>query len=80
MGEKPLYLVERKDELIFASELKALLKSGAVPFELDETGVYLFSNYQYVPEPATPIRGVRITRLGSTSAGAIGRSGLQRAW
>jgi asparagine synthase (glutamine-hydrolysing) len=59
MGEKPLYLCEGPDRLIFASELKALLKSGAVPFELDEVGVYLFFNYQYVPEPATPIRGVR---------------------
>ncbi|MGD0806890.1 MAG: asparagine synthase (glutamine-hydrolyzing), partial [Anaerolineales bacterium] len=59
MGEKPLYLWEGKDRLIFASELKALLQSGAVPFELDPTGVSLFFNYQYVPEPATPIRGVR---------------------
>ncbi len=59
MGEKPLYLWEGKDRLVFASELKALLQSGTVPFELDENGVNLFFNYQYVPEPATPIRGVR---------------------
>jgi asparagine synthase (glutamine-hydrolysing) len=59
MGEKPLYLWEGKDQLVFSSELKALLQSEAVPFELDETGVSLFFNYQYVPEPATPIRGVR---------------------
>lgn len=59
MGEKPLYLWEGKEKLVFASELKALLKSDVVPFVLDEAGVYLFFNYQYVPEPATPIRGVR---------------------
>jgi asparagine synthase (glutamine-hydrolysing) len=59
MGEKPLYLWEGEDRLIFASELKALLQSGTVPFELDAKGVSLFFNYQYVPEPATPIRDVR---------------------
>jgi asparagine synthase (glutamine-hydrolysing) len=71
MGEKPLYLWEGNDRLIFASELKALLKSGAVPFELDETGVSLFFNYQYVPEPATPIRGVRKLRPGYLLAVSI---------
>ncbi len=59
MGEKPLYLFETKDRLFFASELKALLASGLVPFELDPTAVNLYFHYQYVPEPLTPLKGVR---------------------
>jgi len=59
MGEKPLYLFERDGELLFASELKALLHSGLVPFELDARAVNLYFHYQYVPEPLTAIRGVR---------------------
>jgi asparagine synthase (glutamine-hydrolysing) len=59
LGEKPLYLAEQNGRLLFASELKALLRSGTVPFALDADGVNLFFNYQYVPEPATPVRGVR---------------------
>ena len=59
MGEKPLYLCERDGRLIFASEMKALLRSGEVPFELDAEAVNLYFHYQYVPEPRTAIKGVR---------------------
>lgn len=59
MGEKPLYLYQLDGQLIFASEMKALLCSGLVPFELDPVAVNLYFHYQYVPEPATPIKGVR---------------------
>lgn len=59
MGEKPLYLYERDGQLLFASELKALLRSGLVAFELDPPAIDLFFHYQYVPEPMTPIKGVR---------------------
>ena len=58
MGEKPLYLYEQNGQLYFASELKALVRSGCVPFELDPTTVDLFFHYNYVPEPMTPIQGV----------------------
>jgi asparagine synthase (glutamine-hydrolysing) len=59
MGEKPLYLYETEGRLLFASEMKALLASGLVPFELDPTAVNLYFHYQYVPEPLTPLKGVR---------------------
>jgi asparagine synthase (glutamine-hydrolysing) len=58
MGEKPLYLYQQDDQLIFASELKALLQSGLVPIELDPAAIDLYFHYQYVPEPKTPIKGV----------------------
>jgi asparagine synthase (glutamine-hydrolysing) len=59
MGEKPLYLFQRGQQLLFASELKALLQSGQVAFELDPQAINLFFHYHYVPEPFTPLRGVR---------------------
>lgn len=59
MGEKPLYLCEQDDKLIFASEMKALLRSALVPFELDANAINLYFHYQYVPEPLTPLRHVR---------------------
>jgi asparagine synthase (glutamine-hydrolysing) len=59
MGEKPLYLYERDGLLLFASEMKALLRSGLVPFELDPESVDLYFHYQYVPEPRTPLKAVR---------------------
>jgi asparagine synthase (glutamine-hydrolysing) len=59
MGEKPLYLYETEGRLFFASEMKALLASGLVPFELDPNAVNLYFHYHYVPEPLTPLKGVR---------------------
>lgn len=59
MGEKPLYLCERDGQIVFASELKALVRAGAVPFELDAEAVNLYFHYQYVPEPKTALKGVR---------------------
>ena len=59
MGEKPLYLYQDQDRLLFASEMKALLSSGLVNFELDPQAVHLYFHYQYVPEPLTAVKGVR---------------------
>jgi len=59
MGEKPLYLYQTNEGVFFASEMKALLASGRVPFELDPTAINLYFHYQYVPEPRTPLKGVR---------------------
>lgn len=59
MGEKPLYICERDGQIVFASEMKSLLASGLVPFELDARAVNLYFHYQYVPEPLTAIKGVR---------------------
>ncbi len=59
MGEKPLYLHETPGTLTFASEMKALLRSGRVEFALDPAALHLYFHYQYVPEPLTAVRGVR---------------------
>ncbi len=59
MGEKPLYLYETDGQILFASEMKSLLRSGCVPFALDERAVNLYFHYQYVPEPLTAVKGVR---------------------
>jgi len=59
MGEKPLYLSERDGMLIFGSELKTMLSSGDVEFRIDPRAIDLYFHYQWVPEPLTPIAGVR---------------------
>ncbi|QWD11258.1 asparagine synthase (glutamine-hydrolyzing) [Polynucleobacter paneuropaeus] len=59
MGEKPLYLHQTPDSIYFASEMKSILASGNVPFDLDPAAVNDFFHYQYVPEPKTPLKSVR---------------------
>jgi asparagine synthase (glutamine-hydrolysing) len=64
MGEKPLYLYERDGQVLFASEMKALLRSGLVPFELDPPAIDCYFHYQYVPEPRTALKDVRKLAAG----------------
>lgn len=59
MGEKPLYLVEHAGQLWFASELRALLTAGVAELSLDPNAIDHYFHFQYVPEPATPLQGVR---------------------
>jgi asparagine synthase (glutamine-hydrolysing) len=59
VGEKPLYLYETSDSIYFASEIRALAKTGKIKFEFDPPAVHLYFHYGYVPEPRTPIKGVR---------------------
>lgn len=59
MGEKPLFLVEKNQQLIFGSELKILVQSGIASFQLDPAAIDAYFHYQYVPDPATPLLGVR---------------------
>ena len=59
MGEKPLYLATFPGRIVFASELKALVGAGVVPFQLDPTSIDLYFHYGYVPEPRAAVLGVR---------------------
>jgi asparagine synthase (glutamine-hydrolysing) len=59
MGEKPLYVVERPDALVFSSELGALVATGVVPFEIDYDAVKAYYHWNFLPEPLSAVRGVR---------------------
>jgi asparagine synthase (glutamine-hydrolysing) len=58
LGIKPLYFYRSGNQLIFASEIKALLASGLVPKQLDPAGLHVFLQLGHIPPPWTAIRGV----------------------
>ncbi len=58
MGEKPLYWTVAGGLLLFASELSALLAHPAVEPEIDARALSAYLGLEYVPAPATMIRGV----------------------
>jgi asparagine synthase (glutamine-hydrolysing) len=58
LGIKPLYVHESTGQLVFASELKALLESGLVPRRLDPAGLRAFLQLGHIPLPWTAIRGI----------------------
>ncbi len=59
LGEKPLYIVEHEGQLTFASELGALVRSGALAFELDPCAVRDYLLWGFVPEPRSAVSGAR---------------------
>ena len=51
LGIKPLYYYFDGQILLFASELKALMKFSAFRRDIDEDALPLFLHYQYIPAP-----------------------------
>ena len=59
LGIKPLYYYSTKDQLVFASEVRALLASGVVPRRIDPAGVDSYLAYGSVAAPLTIVEGIK---------------------
>ncbi|MHA7881222.1 MAG: asparagine synthase (glutamine-hydrolyzing) [Saccharospirillum sp.] len=81
IGKKPLYYCEHQGELVFASELKALLQYPGLPRTLRPDAVYDYFAYQYVPDPKTIFEGMHKLEPGShLHRDNQGRVHIQRFW
>jgi asparagine synthase (glutamine-hydrolysing) len=80
-GEKPLFTHEQNGELLFASELTALLEIRPHLRELDPGAIDSFFVFAYVPGPGTVVPGVRQLPPGHMlSWDQESRAGEQRCW
>ena len=79
-GVKPLYYAETTSNLIFASEIKALVASGRVSRELDPEAVAQYLQYQVVPPPGAIVRGVRALEPGRVLVRNGGPSQVRTYW
>lgn len=59
LGEKPLVYSENRDSVVFASEIKALLRYPEGEQILDPQGLALYFNAMYVPAPCSIFKGIR---------------------
>ena len=59
LGKKPLVYSWKDGRLIFASEIKAILKVPGVDRSIDEDALNAYLTYQYVPAPRTIYKGIR---------------------
>ena len=59
VGVKPVVYATRGNQVAFGSEAKAVLASGIVGAELDETSLHLSMNVRYVPGTRTLFKGIR---------------------
>ncbi len=82
LGIKPLYysVREKTGLLIFASEVKALLRSGYLPHEYDLDGIAGFLLAGSVPAPMTTIKGVHCLCPGHYLIWQDGRITIRKYW
>ena len=59
LGIKPLYYVTVGDQVLFASEIKALLTYPACPREIDELALAELFTFRSVPSPRTLFKGIK---------------------
>jgi len=59
IGVKPLYFYNRDGRLIFASEIKAILRHPAVTREIDEESLYHYLTFLTTPAPRTLFRNIQ---------------------
>lgn len=73
IGVKPLYFTMPSGQLMFASEIKALLEHPAVEREVDPMAMYHYLSFLTAPAPLTMFRG--IFKLPAGHYASIDRSG-----
>jgi asparagine synthase (glutamine-hydrolysing) len=56
LGQKPLYYSQYNGQLVFASELKALMAHPELPRDIASDAVSMYLKYWYVPAPLTIFR------------------------
>jgi asparagine synthase (glutamine-hydrolysing) len=80
LGIKPLYLCGDGGRLLFASEIAALLASGAVAREVDPVAVSEYLSWLAVPAPRTIYRGITSLLPGEVLQLTRGRLERRRSW
>jgi asparagine synthase (glutamine-hydrolysing) len=79
-GIKPLYFQQQGQQLVFASEINALLASGMVAAEIDARGVADYLAWLAVPAPRTIYRGVFSLRPGEFATFKAGELKIESSW
>lgn len=64
IGVKPLHYLEYAEGIIFASELKAILKHPLVEARLDVQALSKYLTYEYVPAPHSIFTGIKKVEPG----------------
>ena len=79
-GKKPLYYAELERELLFGSELKALLQHPRCPRCLDHDSLSRYLALEYVPSPRSILEGVRKLPGGHLLRWRDGRTSIEAYW
>jgi asparagine synthase (glutamine-hydrolysing) len=80
LGIKPLYYHAAPGLLVFASEVKALLRSGLVPDERDRSALAGFLMAGTIPAPLTVVKGAKCLPAGHWASWNDGVFSIRKYW
>jgi len=80
IGEKPLYLRREPGRLLFASELKSILRVEDVPRRMNFAALEEYLALGYLPAPMSLIEGVEKLPAGHYLVAERGRTEIQSYW
>jgi len=80
MGIKPLYYVCGGKQFLFASEVRALLRTGLIPQELDPDGLFSYLAFGSVYEPHTIVKGINAVPAGNVVSFQNGCAHVREFW
>ena len=80
LGIKPLYYAALPDQIVFASELKALVEHPAIDRTLDLTALSRYLAHEYVPAPHSIFRAIRKLAAGHWLTYSDGRVKIEPFW
>jgi asparagine synthase (glutamine-hydrolysing) len=80
LGKKPFVYAASGGTLLFASELRALLKHPSVHKEIDYAAIDLYLTYQYIPSPRTIFRQIKKLPPAHSLTWKNGQIVVKRYW
>ena len=80
VGQKPLFFYQKNGKFAFASEAKALLKSGLLDAQLDTAAMNHLISLRFIPETRTMFRGIQKLPAGHWMIYENGRYQIQKYW
>jgi len=79
-GEKPLFYWWNDGQLVFASEMRAILAHPDVPRAVDPVAIRRYLQHEYFPAPLSPIAGIRKLPAGHVLIVQDGRLDVRCYW
>lgn len=80
LGQKPMFFYQNGDDVLFASEVKAILASGIVAPQLDLEALWHYVSLRFIPDECTLFKGVRKLPAGTTLLLHHGNADVAEYW
>ncbi len=80
MGVKPLFYTEINNQLIFGSEIKAILANSAYKKDINYEALYHYFTFKNIPAPFTAFKGIYSLLPGEMLTFANGKTNKKKWW